>query len=171
MKSKINKIVMAGLFIALVYLATAFIRIPYPDATGAGQIHTGTAVVFIISVVFGPKMGAVSSLGMVLFNLTSPLVLWAPINVIVRPVMALIFGSISHLRGAGGRKIWLNAVAAVAGGVWLVPAMLFGQMLVFQLPLAACILPGVPNNSLQIVLALMLGLPSIKAINLHLKRF
>jgi uncharacterized membrane protein len=156
----VKDMVLAALFIALVFLATAFLRIPSPFITGAGQIHTGTAVVFIISVVYGPKMGAISSLGMVLFNIIFPLAMWAPINLVARPVMALIFGSIAHFGGAGGKKVWLNAIAAIAGGLWLIPAMYIGELIIFRLhwavPLAA-----VPGNAMQIVLAIILGLPLI----------
>ncbi|MDR2167727.1 MAG: ECF transporter S component [Clostridiales bacterium] len=158
-----KELVLAALFIAIVFLATAFLRIPSPFLTGAGQIHTGTAVVFIISVVYGPKMGAISSLGMVLFNVIFPLAMWAPINIVVRPIMAFIFGSVAHFRGAGGKKIWLNAVAAVAGGIWLIPAMYVGELLIFRLHFAAPLV-GVPGNFMQIVLALVLGLPLIAIV-------
>jgi len=160
---KIRDLVLSALFIALVYISTAYLRIPSPDITGAGQVHTGTAVVFVISVAFGPKMGAISSLGMVLFNLTWGLVPWAPINLISRPILAFIFGGIAHFGGARGEKMHLNILAAIAGGLWLVPAMYVGQVLVFGVP---WVVPAafIPNNSLQIVLSLILGLPMIKII-------
>ncbi|MCL2855143.1 MAG: ECF transporter S component [Defluviitaleaceae bacterium] len=155
---KTRDVILAGLFIALVFLATMFLRIPSPDITGAGQVHLGTMVVFVVSVVFGPKMGAVSSLGMVLFNLMAGLVPWAPVNLVARPVMALIFGYVAHFRGAGGRSIPLNILAAVLGGIWLVPAMYVGQVIMFQVPWAV---PAVfmANNAMQIAFAIIIGLP------------
>ena len=148
---------------ALVYLATAHLRIPSPDFTGAGQVHVGTAVVFVISVAFGPKMGAISTLGMVLFNLTWGLPLWAPINLVARPIMAWIFGSIAHSADAAGRRIWRNILAAIAGGLWLVAAMYVGQVLMFGVPWAVPLM-FVPNNAMQIALALLLGLPMIRIV-------
>ena len=164
MLMKTKDLVQAALFIAIVFIATAFLRIPSPDITGAGQVHTGTAVVFIVSVTFGPKMGAISSLGMVLFNLLWGLVPWAPINLISRPVMALIFGAIAYSAGARGEKIHLNVLAAIAGGLWLVATMYVGQVIVFGVPWAV---PAafIPNNTAQIVLALLLGLPMIRLIH------
>ncbi|MDR2182982.1 MAG: ECF transporter S component [Clostridiales bacterium] len=160
---KTRDLVLSALFVAIVYLATAYLRIPSPDITGAGQVHTGTAVVFVISVAFGPKMGAISSLGMILFNLTWGLVLWAPVNLISRPIMAIIFGSIAHGANARGEKIHRNILAALVGGLWLVAAMYVGQVVVFGVPWAVP-LAFVPNNVMQIVLALMLGLPMIRII-------
>lgn len=154
---------LSALFIALVYLATAHLRIPSPDITGAGQVHTGTAVVFVIAVTFGPKMGAISSLGMILFNLTWGLVLWAPINLIARPLMAVIFGGIAHAAGAGGKKLPLNILAAIVGGLWLVATMYVGQVIMFGVPWAVPV-AFVPNNAMQIVLAILLGLPMIRVI-------
>lgn len=161
---KIKDLVLASLFIAIVYLATAYLRIPSPDIMGAGQVHTGTAVVFVISIAFGPKMGAISSLGMVLFNLTWGLVMWAPINLISRPIMAFIFGSTAYFAGADGKNIHLNILAAIVGGLWLVATMYAGQVIVFGVPWAV---PAafIPNNAMQIVLALLLGLPMIKIIH------
>ena len=161
---KTRDLVQVALFIAIVFVATAFLRIPSPAATGAGQVHTGTAVVFVISAVFGPKKGAISSLGMVLFNITFGLGMWAPINLVTRPVLALIFGRIANYGGVGGKNIWLNILAAVAGGAWLIPSMYIGEVLVFRLHWAAPQI-GIPGNVMQIVLALALGLPMIKLIH------
>ncbi|MCL2350307.1 MAG: ECF transporter S component [Defluviitaleaceae bacterium] len=159
---KTKDLVLAALFIALVYLATAFLRIPSPDITGAGQVHMGTTVVFVVSAVFGPKMGAISALGMVLFNLTWGLVPWAPINLISRPIMAIIFGMIAR----GGKSIARNILAAIAGGLWLIPTMYVGQVIVFAVPWAV---PAVfiPNNAMQIVFAMVIGLPLIAILNRH----
>lgn len=154
---------LSALFIALVYLATAHLRIPSPDITGAGQVHTGTAVVFVISVAFGPKMGAISSLGMILFNLTWGLVLWAPINLISRPVMAFIFGGIAHSLSANGKNLPLNILAAIVGGLWLVVTMYVGQVIMFGVPWSVPV-AFVPNNAMQIVLAIALGLPMIRVV-------
>ncbi|MCL2353104.1 MAG: ECF transporter S component [Defluviitaleaceae bacterium] len=166
MKNNVKQMVLSAMFVALVYLATAFVRVPSPFATGTGQIHTGTAVVFVVSIAFGPKMGAISSIGMVLFNLTHGLALWAPINLIVRPLMAVIFGSVARLKGADGRNVFLNAAAGILGGLWLLPGMYLGELLVFQVPLSAPAV-GILGNSLQIALALIFGLPLIAVLNLH----
>lgn len=160
---KTRDVILAGLFIALVFLATMFLRIPSPDITGAGQVHLGTMVVFVISVVFGPKMGAVASLGMVLFNLLGGLALWAPINLIARPIMALIFGWVAHLKGAGGRSLPLNILAAVLGGIWLVPAMYVGQVIMFGVDWMTPMV-FIPNNSMQIAFTIIGGLPLIAII-------
>ena len=163
---KTKDMVLAALFIALVYIATAFLRIPSPFAMGEGQLHTGTAIVFIVSVVYGPKMGALSTLGMVLFNLTHGLAPWAPINLVVRPVMAFLFGYIAYLGDARGEKWWLNTIAAIIGGTWMVAGMYFGQLLVFQLPWAVPV-TAIPLNVLQVVFAIAVGVPLIAIMKRH----
>ena len=163
---KTNDLVLAALFIALVYIATAFLRIPSPFSMGEGQIHTGTAIVFIISVVYGPKMGAISTLGMILFNLTHGLVPWIAVNIIVRPIMAVIFGSVARMGGAGGKKWWLNGIAAALGGAWMVAGMYVGQALVFGVPWAVPAV-AVPLNILQVVFAIAVGLPLIAIMKRH----
>ena len=167
--SRTLELVLAALFIALVFIATAFLRVPAPDITGAGQVHLGTTMVFVIAVVFGPKMAAISSLGMVLFNLTFGLVPWAPINLISRPILGLIFGGIAHAGGAAGKNIWLNIVAGIAGALWLIPTMYVGQIIMFGVPWPVP-LAAVPNNAMQIVLALVIGLPIAAIINANVSK-
>ncbi|MCL2753208.1 MAG: ECF transporter S component [Defluviitaleaceae bacterium] len=169
MDKKTMNLVLSALFIALVFIATAFLRIPSPDITGAGQVHLGTTIVFIIALVFGPKMAAISSLGMVLFNLVFSLAPWAPINLISRPILGLIFGSISHLKGASGKNLWLNILAAIAGGLWLIPSMYVGQVIMFGVPWAVP-MAFVPNNAMQIVLAIVIGLPIATIVNTNFSK-
>jgi len=161
---KTRDLVQVALFIAIVFIATAFLRLPSPAVTGAGQVHTGTAVVFIISATFGSKKGAISSLGMPLFNIFFGLGMWAPINLLTRPILAVIFGSIANYNSSGGKSIRLNVLAAVVGGAWLIPSMYIGELLIFQVTWGAPQV-GIPGNVAQIVLTLVLGLPMIKLIH------
>jgi len=158
--------VLAALFIALVFLATAFLRVPSPLPNHAGQIHTGTALVFIISVVYGAKMGAISTIGMVLFNLFFGLAPWAPINLVVRPIMAFLFAWVAR---AGMFKWWANVLAALLGGAWMVFGMYVGEVLVFQIPWGAPIY-AVPGNVMQVVLAIAIGIPLIALIKAHKRK-
>lgn len=86
-----KKVVLYGLFIALVYVATRFINIPGP--TPGGLFHLGNVMIFTIAIVFGKKAGAVSGgIGMALFDLTSPYAIWAPFTLVIRLAMGYIIG-------------------------------------------------------------------------------
>ena len=71
--SKTIEITMAALFIALTYVATAFInvRIPFLAANG-GLIHLGNIPLFVAAAIYGKRTGALAgAFGMGLFDLTS----------------------------------------------------------------------------------------------------
>lgn len=70
--SKTIEITMAALFIALTYVATAFInvRIPFLAANG-GLIHLGNIPLFVAAALYGKRTGALAgALDMGLFDLT-----------------------------------------------------------------------------------------------------
>ena len=160
---KTKDMVQVALFIAIVYIATWIISIPVMP--GGGLIHTGSAALFIISVCFGPKKGAIAgSVGMTLFNLTSMWVHWAPYTFVIRLVMGLIIGYIAHWRGAGGKNPIQNVVALIAGGLWFLPAAYVSQIMIMRVPWEVP-MAAIPGNAVQLVLALAIGMPMISVIN------
>jgi len=164
---KTRDLVQVALFIAVVYVATWIISIPVMP--GGGLVHTGTVALFIISVCFGPKKGAIAaSVGMTLFNLTSMWVAWAPYTFVIRLVMGLIIGYIANCCGADGKKPIQNVIALLVGGLWFLPMAYVSQIIImgvqWQVPLAA-----IPGNLMQLALALVIGMPLITAINQYKK--
>lgn len=80
-----KELVITGLSIALVFVATCFINIRLPIGQG-GLIHLGNVPLFLIAILFGKKIGALAgAFGMGLFDLMAvgrhgrrlPLSLWA----------------------------------------------------------------------------------------------
>ena len=45
------------MLVALVFLSTFFLNIKLPIAANGGLVHLGTAMLFIASILFGPKKG------------------------------------------------------------------------------------------------------------------
>ena len=81
-KFKSKEIAMYGLFIALVYIATS-INIQLGPTSGS-LFHLGNIMSFTIAMVFGKKAGAISGgIGMALFDLLSPYVIWTPFTLII----------------------------------------------------------------------------------------
>lgn len=155
-------LVQTALFAALVFLATSSIRVPVMP--GAGLIHTGTVILFIVAVCFGPVKGALAgSSGMALFNLTTEWAVWAPYTFVIRLVMGYLIGWVAHVRGAQGRSWKLNLTALLVSAVWFLPTTYVAQIVIqgvdWRVPMAA-----IPGNLAQLGLALAFGLPAIPRI-------
>ncbi|MCL2618030.1 MAG: ECF transporter S component [Defluviitaleaceae bacterium] len=161
--SKVRSLVLSSLLIAIVYIATYF-RVPL--APDGGLVHLGSVALFVISVVFGKRMGAVTgSVGMALFNLTTEWVVWAPYTFVIRFVMGYMIGTIAHLGGKNGESMKLNILAVAAAGIWFIPASYVAGALI----LSNWVIPvtHIPGNATQIVLMAVLGIPLAKLLNRH----
>ncbi|MCL1950139.1 MAG: ECF transporter S component [Turicibacter sp.] len=162
---KVQDLVQTSMFIALVFLATSSVRVPV--VPGAGLIHTGTVILFIVACAFGPLKGALAgSLGMALFNLTTEWAVWAPYTFVIRFVMGLIIGSIAYSQGRKGRSWKMNLLALFISALWFLPTTYIAQMMIqgiefgdWRIPLLA-----LPGNLAQLALALVIGLPAIPRI-------
>jgi len=72
-------LILTSMLIALVFVATLLLNIKLPITANGGLVHLGTAMLFIVSILFGPKKGAIAgAIGMGLFDLISGWTLWAP---------------------------------------------------------------------------------------------
>ena len=171
---KTQDIVQTGLFAALVFLATGSLRVAVMP--GGGLIHTGTVILFMVAVVFGPLKGALAgSIGMALFNLTTEWVVWAPYTFVIRFVMGYIIGWIANIRGSQGRDWKLNLLALSVSALWFLPTTYLAKLMIvgpgvdWRLPMAA-----IPGNVAQLALALVFGLPGIPRIvklrDIHFKK-
>lgn len=70
-----KELVITGLSIALVFVATCFINLRLPIGQG-GLIHLGNVPLFLIAILFGKKIGALAgAFGMGLFDLMGG---WTP---------------------------------------------------------------------------------------------
>jgi len=170
--SKTKDLVLTAFLIAIVFIAT-FIRVP-TTPTG-GLVHLGSVALFDISVVFGPKKGAIAgALGMSLFNLTTEWAMWAPYTFVIRLAMGFIIGSVAKLALSGEKPTWLKTTlyvaALLAGAAWFIPASYVAQIMIFQVPWEVPV-ASIPGNLMQIVIALVAGLPLITLINMHKPRF
>lgn len=77
--TRVSDLIQTAMLIALVFVATLFINIKLPITANGGLVHLGTAMLFITSILFGPKKGAMAgAFGMGLFDLISGWTLWAP---------------------------------------------------------------------------------------------
>lgn len=78
-KSTTYDLIVTALLIALVFIATKFINIKLPIGSQGGLIHFGNVMIYIATLVFGTRKGAIAgSVGMALFDILSGWVIWAP---------------------------------------------------------------------------------------------
>lgn len=90
-KSYLRKLCLSGIMIAIGYIVTAFLGIPY--ASGAGYLNFGDVITLISSVILGPWYGAF--IGIVfssMADLTMGFVMFIPFTIIAKGLMGIVSG-------------------------------------------------------------------------------
>ncbi len=140
-----KSIIIAALFIAIVFVATYAVQIPLPGIATGGLIHLGNVALFTIAVIFGKRYGAISgAFGMALFDILSPWIIWAPGTFVIRGIMGYIVGSIAK----GGRQQqsispFRLMLAMILPSIWMIAGYFGYNLLLYQnVPAAVASLPG-----------------------------
>lgn len=136
MKQNTSKLVITGLFAAMITLMTAYIcHIPY--GANGGYIHFGDALMYIAAVFLPtPYAVAAAAIGGGLADLlTAPM--WAPATIIIKSLIVLPFTS-KEGRILCPRNIVAPFIAALitTAGYYLAEGVLFGS---FVAPVASII--------------------------------
>ena len=85
---KARRLALSGLFIALIYVLTAYLHIP----TAKGYIHIGDAMIFLAaSLLPTPYAIAVSVMGGALADALSGYWIWVPATAIIKGLTAFLF--------------------------------------------------------------------------------
>ena len=112
--NKTLDLIMTAMLVALVFIATVFLNIKLPISANGGLVHLGTAMLFIASILYGPKKGALAgAIGMGLFDLVGGWVLWAPITIVARGLQGYIVGKIAWSNGRKGSSLGFNLIATI----------------------------------------------------------
>ena len=138
--------IVCALFIGLTFIFTSAFHVPL--AVHGGLVHFGNVPLLVAAILFGKKLGAVSGLGMVLFNLVhAHLTMWAPFTLVISAVMGFAVGLVMGRRQTLPYFILAMALAALirVSGFYFAGVILLGNWIV---PLEAMI----PNFA-QILLA------------------
>lgn len=156
-------LILTSMAIALVFIATLLLNIRLPIAANGGLVHLGTAMLFIIATLFGPKKGAIAGgVGMGLFDLFSGWTLWAPFSLVTRGLQGYIVGKISWLNGRNGGSIGFNILAALVS----LPFMLAGYYICEAVLFSSWIIPlaSIPGNLVQNIVGLIVAIPVVVAL-------
>lgn len=161
--SKTKDMVISALLIALVFVATKFINIKLPLSINGGLIHAGNIMLFLSAIVFGKRKGAIAgAFGMGLFDILSGWLAWAPFTFIVRGLMGYIIGEISWMNNQKGNSLFLNLVAILVGGLWMLVGYYFTEVFLYGNWVAP--FTSIPGNITQIVIGGLVGLPLVIAL-------
>lgn len=147
----VTKIVLAAIFISMVFVAT-YIGVPWPLSTG-GYMHLGTLVMLIIAIAFGKEYGALAGgIGMGLFDVLSPWVVWAPGTLVVRLVMGYVVGFVAYdnKKEEQGTNVVRNVLAILAGMAVMIPGYYLYEAIFLTTFESA--LASIPGNLVQFTL-------------------
>lgn len=161
--SKIYNMVINSLFIAIVFVCTFVIKIPWPMSNSGGLIHMGNVALFTIALVFGKNKGALSgAFGMTLFDILSGYAVWAPFTFVIRGIMGYIIGYLAYKNNKGGNSHFYNLIAIIVSSVWMILGYFIANVILYRNISAA--IASIPGDVIQIVLGIIVAIPLTKLL-------
>lgn len=152
-------LIITSMLVALVFVATLLLNIKLPIAANGGLIHLGTAMLFIVSILFGPKKGAIAgAFGMGLFDLVSGWTLWAPITFLTRGLQGYIVGKIAWSKGRNGSSFVFNLIGTIISTPFMIAGYYIGEAIIFK----SWIIPAasIPGDIVQTVIGIGVAIPA-----------
>ena len=152
MNNKVKFLVLNGLMISLVCIATMVIQIPIPITEG--YINIGDSIIFISSILFGPVIGMIAGgLGSFLADILTGYSHWALFTLIIKGFEGYIVGIIVR------KNVTLlkNILATLLGVFIMVIGYLFaGTFLKGSFIIS---LSSIPSNLVQGIISILIGIP------------
>lgn len=156
--SRTFDLILSAMLIALVFVATLTLNIKLPIKANGGLVHLGTGMLFIASILFGPKKGAIAgAIGMGLFDVVSGWTLWAPITIVARGLQGYIVGKIAWSNGRKGNSIAFNVLAMIISVPFMVAVYYVGEGILYANWVAP--LTSIPGDLVQNVLGIIVAIP------------
>ena len=156
-------LIMTSMLVALVFLSTFFLNIKLPISVNGGLVHLGTGMLFIASILFGPKKGALAgAIGMGLFDLVGGWLLWAPITIVARGLQGFIVGKIAWSKGRKGSSLALNVTATIVSIPFMIAVYYFGEVILYGNWIVP--LTSIPGDLLQNALGMIIAIPVCVAL-------
>jgi uncharacterized membrane protein len=156
-RDKTIKIILAGLMMAMIVVATMVIVVPSPG----GYIHLGDAMIFLSVLILGWKYGAVAAgVGSALADILVGYAAWAPWTLVIKGIMAAVMG-IFILRAMRKPGITIlgvpfyQLVGMVLAGCVMVAGYYVAQGIIYGNFIAAAV--GIPLNILQFTVGLIIA--------------
>ncbi|WP_301109921.1 ECF transporter S component [Sporosarcina sp.] len=157
-RTKTFDLIITSMLASLVFVATLLLNIKLPIAANGGLIHLGTAMLFIVSILFGPKKGAIAgAVGMGLFDIFGGWALWAPITIITRGLQGYLIGKIAWSNGRKGASFSFNLLAMILSIPVTVAGYYIGESILYHswiIPLAS-----IPGDLVQCAVGIAVAIP------------
>lgn len=156
-QQKTFDLIITGLLAALVFVSTVFLNIKLPIGNG-GLVHLGTAMLFIASILYGPKKGALAgAIGMGIFDMVGGWMLWAPITIVARGLQGFIVGKIAWSNGRKGNSITFNLIATIVSVPFMIAVYYIGEGILYGNWIAP--LASMPGDLIQNALGVIIAIP------------
>lgn len=155
--SNVTELTLCAVFAAVICVFTMFIQVRIIPAEG-GMVHIGNVPLFFAAAFFGKKTGAVAGgIGMMLSDLLTGWVTYAPVTLIVVALMGFVVGAIVKKK-----PTLVNLLLAVAAALVIkIAGYYIGEVILFKsftVPLAS-----IPGNVIQIITGAIIAVPLILA--------
>ncbi len=153
------RIILTGLMMALIVVATIVIPIPVPF--GTGYIHFGDAMIFLSVLILGWKYGAIAAgVGSALADFIVGYAIWAPWTLFVKGIMAVVMGLfIAKSMQKPGRSIFgipvYQFVGMVLAGCFMVAGYYVAEGMIYGSFIVA--LAGIPWNIVQFIVGTVIA--------------
>ncbi|WP_296647914.1 ECF transporter S component [Romboutsia sp. 13368] len=152
MNNKTKLIVLNGLLIAFVCVATMVIQIPVPMTEG--YVNIGDSIIFVTSIVFGPIPGMIAGgIGSALADILTGYSHWALFTLIIKGFEGYIVGFIVRKN--------TNLIKSILATLLGVIIMVFGYLISGAFLQGSFIvsLGSVPSNIIQGIVSMVIGIP------------
>ena len=152
MNNKTKLIVLNGLMVAFVCIATMIIQIPVPMTQG--YVNIGDSIIFVTSIVFGPIPGMIAGgIGSALADILTGYSYWALFTLIIKGFEGYIVGIVVR----NNATLIKNILATLLGTIIMVFGYLvFGTFLQGSFIVS---LSSVPSNIIQGIVSMVIGIP------------
>ncbi len=157
MDNKTRKIVLSGLMIALVCVATMSITIPTPGTNG--YVNIGDSMIFLTSILLGPIPGMIAGgIGSAMADILSGYTHWALFTLIIKGLEGYVVGLVVR----NGHSMIKNILGTTLGAIVMVVGyFLAGGILEGSLMVS---LTSVPSNMVQGISSIIIALPIAYAL-------
>lgn len=156
-KDKVSILVYCGLFIALVVIATAFLKVP----TAIGYVNLGDGVIFASAAVLGPYAAVIGGVGSALADIMAGYTIYAPATLVIKGLMGFVVSKmIIDFSKNSARNIFVYIIAELlmVAGYFIFESFLYG------VPLAAgSLISNLVQGAFGVIIAVILT-PIIRRI-------
>lgn len=159
---RVYDIATTAMMACIIMVSIAMLRIPIPFTQG--YVNLSDAMVFMAVIILGYKYGAVAAgMGSLLGDLLAGFPMWAPWSLVIKAVMALIFGLIIQSACAhkavntisSRRFLTVEILGMVAAGLFMCAGYFVAEGIMYGTWMVALL--GIPWNVGQFLLGTVLA--------------